>query len=117
MLRMNQLKLLWLLLAILTLSIIFRVTASQLVNSDDMVVHRNVTDEAINPNTADWTSLARLPGIGEAKAKAIVNYREEQKQSMQKNTLIFSTSDDLKAVKGLGEKTVRSIEPFLIFSE
>jgi competence protein ComEA len=52
----------------------------------------------ININTADEASLEDLKGIGEAKAKAIIEYR-------QKNGP-FKSVDDLKNVKGIGEKTL-----------
>jgi competence protein ComEA len=54
-------------------------------------------DRLVNINSASVAELTTLPGIGEAKAKAIVDYREAAP---------FKTVDDLKLVKGIGEKTL-----------
>ncbi|AOE84537.1 ComEA family DNA-binding protein [Pseudomonas sp. TCU-HL1] len=53
----------------------------------------------LNINAADVVAIQdRLIGIGEAKAKAIVQYREENGP--------FSSVDDLLEVKGIGVKTL-----------
>ncbi|WP_044874958.1 helix-hairpin-helix domain-containing protein [Pseudomonas sp. LFM046] len=53
----------------------------------------------LNINTADEAALqAQLIAIGAAKAKAIVQYREENGP--------FSSVDDLLEVKGIGLKTL-----------
>ena len=52
--------------------------------------------EKININTASVEQLQTLSGVGEATAKAIVQYREENGK--------FSRIDDLKNVKGIGQK-------------
>ncbi len=55
----------------------------------------------ININTADEATLTSLNGIGPAKAKEIIDYR-------QKNGP-FKTVDDLVKVKGIGDKTVSQL--------
>ena len=55
----------------------------------------------ININTADETTLMLLKGIGEAKAKAIIEYREAQP---------FETIEDIMKVSGIGEKTFENIK-------
>jgi competence ComEA-like helix-hairpin-helix protein len=55
----------------------------------------------VNINTADEAMFTSLKGIGPAKAKAIIDYR-------QKNGL-FKSVDDLNKVKGIGEKTVAKL--------
>ena len=56
---------------------------------------------AINLNTADAATLAReMDGIGEAKARAIVEHR-------QRNG-VFRSVDDLALVKGIGRKTLET---------
>ncbi|MCY1265979.1 competence protein ComEA helix-hairpin-helix repeat region [compost metagenome] len=63
-----------------------------------------VTSEApqagkLNINSADAEAFQReLVGIGETKAKAIVQYREQNGP--------FSSVDDLLEVKGIGAKTL-----------
>lgn len=53
----------------------------------------------VNVNTADAETIAReLQGIGPAKARAIVSYREENGP--------FETVEDLLKVKGIGEKVL-----------
>lgn len=53
----------------------------------------------VNVNTADAETIAsELKGIGPAKARAIVSYREENGP--------FETVDDLLKVKGIGEKVL-----------
>ncbi|MFH1215542.1 MAG: helix-hairpin-helix domain-containing protein [Pseudomonadota bacterium] len=55
----------------------------------------------VNINTADVTALEALPGIGAAKAKAIIDYRATNGN--------FKSIDDLKNVKGIGEKVLEQI--------
>lgn len=50
--------------------------------------------EVINLNTADVYDLQRLPGIGEKRAQAIVQYREEHGP--------FQSVEDLTQVSGIG---------------
>lgn len=53
----------------------------------------------VNINTADAQTIsAELKGVGLAKAKAIVEYREKHGP--------FRSADDLSLVKGIGERTV-----------
>ena len=53
---------------------------------------------AVNINTASVDELNAVKGIGPSKAKAIVEYRDKNGP--------FKTVDDLKEVKGFGDKSV-----------
>lgn len=52
-------------------------------------------DALVNINTADVSKLCELSGIGEAKAEAIIKYRQENGN--------FSSVDEIKNVTGIGE--------------
>lgn len=55
----------------------------------------------VNINTASSQELQTISGIGEAKAKRIIDYREKNGP--------FKTVDDLTAVSGIGEKTLENL--------
>jgi len=59
----------------------------------------------VNINTADVTELDTLPGIGPAKAAAIIAYREANGP--------FSTIEDIMNVSGIGETTFANIRDFI----
>jgi competence protein ComEA len=56
----------------------------------------------VDINTASVAELTTLPGIGESKAKAIVEYRAADP---------FKTVEDLKKVQGIGDKTFEVLRP------
>ncbi|WP_260449027.1 helix-hairpin-helix domain-containing protein [Listeria booriae] len=55
----------------------------------------------VNINTADTTALQTIPGIGAAKAQAIIDYREKEG--------LFQKVEDLSKVSGIGAKTVERL--------
>ena len=61
--------------------------------------------EVIDLNAADTYDLDRLPGIGPAKAEAILIYREEHGS--------FQSVDDLLSVSGIGEVTLENLRPYV----
>jgi len=61
-------------------------------------------DGVINLNTAPAELLSLLPGVGPAKADAIVTYRRRRP---------FRTVDELVRIKGIGRKMVRRLRPHL----
>ncbi len=61
----------------------------------------SAADGQININTASVSELNTLKGIGPAKAKAIIAYRDANGP--------FATVDDLTKVKGIGKKTLEKI--------
>ena len=60
---------------------------------------------ALNLNTATKDDLVALPGIGPAKAQAIVDYRNQHGP--------FRSLDELRKVKGIGEKLFLQLKPDL----
>lgn len=69
--------------------------------------------DRINPNTADWQTLAILPGIGERKAQDIIAKRDEL---AKRRTPAFRTPEDLYMVDGIGSATVDKLKPYLDFT-
>jgi len=59
--------------------------------------------DPIDLNRASAKELTRLPGIGEAIAKRIVDFRDRHGP--------FKHVDDLMKVKGIGEKSLEKIRP------
>ena len=69
----------------------------------------------IDPNTAQWFEFAQLPGIGETVAKRIVSHRDRLQAARDDARSVFERPSDLIQVRGIGDKTVRRIRPFLRF--
>ena len=63
------------------------------------------SDGKVNINTASLDTLLTLSGIGDAKAKAIINYRNEHGN--------FKEVEDLKNVSGIGDTLFESIKEFI----
>lgn len=61
--------------------------------------------EIININTATESELIKISGIGPAKAKAIITYREESGG--------FGSIEDIKNVSGIGEGTFLKIKDYI----
>lgn len=59
----------------------------------------------VNINTATPEQLEWLPGIGEARAKAIVEMRKQRGG--------FKSVDELTEVKGIGETGIERLRPFV----
>ena len=70
--------------------------------------------DRIDPNTADWQTLAALPTIGEKRAKEIVAYRDEF-AARHPGRQAFERVEDLQRVKGIGPAMTSSLRPYLTF--
>lgn len=68
----------------------------------------NLAFAAVNINTASQDELDAVKGIGPGKAKAIIDYRNKNGP--------FKSLDDLKGVKGFGDKTLEKLRPELTVS-
>jgi DNA uptake protein ComE-like DNA-binding protein len=70
--------------------------------------------DRIDPNTANWQTLAAIPSLGEKRAKLIVAYRVKATAAGRGPTVFHRTSD-LTHIKGIGRSTAANLEPYLIF--
>jgi len=68
----------------------------------------NLACAAVNINTATPGELDGVKGIGPSKAQAIVDYRTKNGP--------FKSLDDLKNVKGFGEKSIAKLKGELSIS-
>jgi len=71
-------------------------------------------ESLINPNEAPLASLTRLPGIGIARAEAIIAYRRDFAET-NSNRKSFKSCDDLQKINGIGPKTAQNIMQWLKF--
>ena len=62
-------------------------------------------NQRISINTATANDLTALPGIGEAMAERIIAYRNEHG--------LFQTIDELRNVKGIGERKYEALEDLI----
>jgi len=63
----------------------------------------------VNVNTASEAELTGLPGIGPAKAAAIIQHRTQNGP--------FKSLSDLDAVSGIGPATLANITPLVVFAK
>jgi len=112
-----QRRVLLLLLTVLLVVLAVRYALNPVFVSDPQPERPPRYDELvdrIDPNTADWATLAALPGLGEKRAKDIVAFREESKRYFP-DSVAFARPDDLLKVKGIGVAMLEAIRPFLEF--
>jgi competence protein ComEA len=62
----------------------------------------------VNVNTASAEELERLPGVGPARAEAIVQLRQRVRQ--------FTRAEDLLRVRGIGRVGLRRMRPYVSLS-
>ena len=76
----------------------------------------NELQDRIDPNTADWQTLAVLPLIGEKRAKDIIAFRQDF-SAAHPGQFPFAKLTDLLQIRGVGQATITQLEPFLIFPQ
>ena len=74
---------------------------------------QRLAPSTVNPNLAPWWELTALPGIGEATARKIIEYREAHAD----RSPVFRRPEDLEPVPGIGPKTIRRISSHLRFND
>lgn len=62
-------------------------------------------DNKVSINTGTLEELQTIPGIGESKAKAIIEYREQNSG--------FKSIDEIKNISGIGEATFEKFKEFI----
>lgn len=85
-----------------TVNISDDITAKNDAEISNKPAENESTNQLININTADVLELQKLDGIGEAKAKAIIAYRDSIGG--------FKTVEEIKKVSGIGESAFAKIK-------
>ena len=74
-------------------------------NTKDIVQNKETKSKKININTATEEELDTLPGIGQATAQKIIEYRKENGK--------FSKIEDIKDVSGIGDSKFEKIKDLI----
>lgn len=74
-------------------------------SSADTKNNSSSSSELININTADENELQKIKGVGPGIAKRILDFREQNGN--------FKTIDDIKKVRGIGEKKFEKMKDFI----
>ena len=82
----------------------YAASAKKEVTSSTDTAKKQIAQE-VNINTADQEMLTQLPGIGPVTAGKIVDYRKANGK--------FKSIDELTSVKGIGDKTLAKLKPYL----
>lgn len=72
------------------------------------VGEETVDIDLVDINTADQAELESLPGIGTARAQAILDYRSVHGP--------FDSIEELLEVEGIGEKLLEKIQDYVVIS-
>ena len=88
---------------------VFSYTRKTSVHNIKRIIVRESRRDLININTADVRELQRLYGIGPYLAENIVSYRESNGR--------FEDIQDMKRIKGIGEKMFEKIEDLITTGE
>lgn len=75
------------------------------IAEEPVAVEQEPSVEPIDVNRASAADLERVPGIGPATAQRIIEWREQHGP--------FERLEDLLNVRGIGEKTLEKLRPYL----
>jgi competence protein ComEA len=100
-------KLLFPILSIIVIILLGILTVDQYQSGEEDRLN-SYQENKIDLLTASVEELIELPGIGPAKAQAIINYRQEKG---------FRDIEDIMNVSGIGEKTFSNIKDYIYLSE
>ncbi len=75
-----------------------------LLSRDKFNKEKLLPSQKININKASKSELMKLPGVGEAIALKIIEYREKQK---------FNKPKDIMKVKGIGQKKYEKLKDYI----
>lgn len=94
----------------LIVSLIFCLTLSLLAVPNASVAAQAAADSAsvmstVSINTADEAMLTQIPGVGPKTAAEIISHRKDIGK--------FTTLEQLTDVKGIGEKKLEKMRPYL----
>ncbi len=70
--------------------------------------------DRIDPNTADWQTLAAIPTLGQNRAMELVAYRTRF-AAEHAGRSAYGSPKDLMHIKGIGAAMVENLEPYLLF--
>ena len=73
--------------------------------TNNEVSYSQVSDDKVSINDASLSELMTINGIGEVKAKSIVEYRN--------NNGRFKSIEDIKNVSGIGNSTFEKIKNYI----
>ena len=91
----------------------YRITQRPVQNRFSTTFAARVTQSTIDPNTASWASLVRIPDIGPARAEKLLTWRKAHQTAPSQ--IVFHSPADLRRVPSFGPKTVASISKYLRF--
>ena len=74
-------------------------------DNKETIKETTIKDNKISINTASLSELMNIKGIGEIKAKSIIEYREENG--------LFKSIEDITKVKGIGSSTFEKIKDYI----
>ncbi len=84
------------------------VSSRLLTDANRLVISKNIPSETrVNINKASQQDLETIPGIGAVIARRIINHRLTYGP--------FKNCDDLKQVKGIGDKKIEQVKGYLEF--